>query len=348
MAEVDTFGFSALSGITSMNPTAGGRGNTKAFVDGAVTSQDLTLVANGTRTATSDGFVISISLLGSDAAANGTASTSGDTEAYFGSSALITATGNVSANAIGVNRATAKSEGGSGGVVGAGFLDSTANAEGATRAYVGAGARVAQAGNFELQALATNEAKSDTLAGTGGAFSARFAQARSTLAPTVEAYVDNDVSMTDVAGSLTIRADSLHAEGDAVAKSYGGGAVDLGEANADVVSTPTVNAYIDTGAVIEVGGAVVVEARSRAEPTGSFGDTFTPTQETIDNDTIAFASHGLADGDVVTYNPQRQRGDRHRRRRHPAAAASGVQRHRHQRGHPAARCDVRRAGREHR
>ena len=301
-ADVDTVAVTAFN-ITSVNPTAQVQGNTKAFVDGAVTTADLTITANAQRTATADTMVVSIGIIGSGAAADSTANVEGDTEVYFGSSSRTTATGNVSANAIVNNRATSKTEGGSGGIVGVGFLDSSTNVKGNTRAFMGAGAQVTQAGNFELQAVGVNTAKTDTLVGTGGVVDVRGAQATAIVTPVVEAFIDNNVSMSNVAGNLTVRADSVRAEGDAVAKSYGGGVVDVGAANADTTANPTVNAFIDTGSNIAVGGGVRVEALARTQPLANLGDTFTPNQNTIDNDTIEFATHGLSNGDVVTYNP---------------------------------------------
>ena len=122
--------------------------------------------------------------------------------------------------------------------------------------------------------------------------------------------------MTNVGGNLTVRADSVRAEGDAIARSYGGGVVDVGAANADTTVTPTVNAYIDTGATIDVDGAVVVEALARAQPIGSLGDTFTPNQNTIDNDTIDVRAARSRQRRHGHLQPERQR-----RRSAPPTAA---------------------------
>ena len=110
--------------------------------------------------------------------------------------------------------------------------------------------------------------------------------------------------MANIGGNITVRADSVRAEGDATARSYGGGVVDVGAAQADTTVTPTVNAYIDTGATIDVDGSVTVEALARAQPLENLRrHVHDRTRTTIDNDTIEFAQHGLANGDTVTYNP---------------------------------------------
>src|SRR5690606_17558637 len=137
--------------------------------------------------------------------------------------------------------------------------------------YVNANAEVLQAGNFELNAVAANTAKAETSAGTGGVVSVRGAQATATVTPFIEAVIDNDVSMQNVGGSVSLHAESVRAEGDSTAKSSGGGFVDVGAANADTDVSPTVNAYIDTGATLDVGGSVTVEALARAESAGTLG-----------------------------------------------------------------------------
>ena len=89
--------------------------------------------------------------------------------------------------------------------------------------------------------------------------------------------------MSGVGGSLSLRADSLRAEGDAARQELRRRLVDVGAANSRCArDTPTVNAFIDTGATIDVGGAVRVEALAQAQPAQSFDDTFTPDQATIE------------------------------------------------------------------
>jgi hypothetical protein len=299
---VNTVGIGLVE-VSSIDPHATVSNNTKAHVDGTVTGRSLAIEAAATRNADAESDVVFITIIGSSGA-DATAVVGGDTDAFFASSARIATAGNISANARSTNQAVANSR------------RRRRRRHRLRRARVERhhrrgdaglpgqrGRGSVQAGNFELQSVAINNAKADTTAGTGGVISVRGAQATATINPLVEAFIANDVSLTNVAGSLTIRADSFRAEGDAAASSYGGGVVDVGAANADVHSSPVVNAYIGTGAVIAVGGSVVVEALGRSEATGVLGDTFTPNQATIDSDRIAFTAHGLASGDLVTYNP---------------------------------------------
>ncbi|WP_457423984.1 right-handed parallel beta-helix repeat-containing protein [Roseateles sp. P5_E7] len=300
-ADVDTAGF-GIAAIGSTNPSASATDLVRAFVDGVVSVSSLELDANASRVSTADTTVVSIGIVGSSGA-DSTASTTGDTRVAFGSSARITSTGNVAAHAVANNRATAKSSGGGGGVIGAATLDSSATLTSDTTAYLHENAQVLQAGNFELNAIAINTAKADTTAGTGGAISVRGAQATVTVTPSVEAVIDNNVSMQNIGGSVTLHAESLRAEGDSTAKAYGGGVVDVGASNADAIVQPTVNAFIDTGATLDVDGSVTVEAFARAQPAQALNDFFNPDQATIDADSISFTQHGLSNGDRVTYDP---------------------------------------------
>ena len=129
----------------------------------------------------------------------------------------------------------------------------------------------------------------------------RGAQATATVTPTIEAFIDDNVSMTNIGGNITVRADSVRAEGDTTARSYGGGVVDVGAANADTTVTPTVNAYIDTGATIDVDGAVTVEALARAQPLDSLRRHLHDRTRTPSTRHDHFPVHGLANGDTVTY-----------------------------------------------
>ena len=300
-ADVNTAGF-GVAAVGRANPSATASDLVRAFVDGVVTVASLELDASGTRTATADTTLVTVGLVGS-AGTETNASTTGDTRVAFGSSARITSTGNVAAHAVASNRTNAKAGGGAGGVVGEGSVNATATLTSDTTAYLHENAQILRAGNVELSAIAVNTAKADAVIGTGGVVSSGGARATVNLTPAVEAVIDNNVSMQNVGGGLTLHAESLRAEGDAVAKAYGGGVVAVGASNAVATVQPTVNAFIDSGATLDVAGSVVVEALARAQPAQVLGDTFTPDQATIDADTISFTQHGLSNGDRVTYNP---------------------------------------------
>jgi hypothetical protein len=193
--------------------------------------------------------IIGIGVVGVSSA-DAIALTKGNTEVSFGSASRTTATGNITSNASATNRAHAKAGGGSGGVVGSGILNSDATVDSATRAFLAEGAQILQAGNVSLIATAINQSSAETPVGTGGFVSSRGAQATANVTPHIEAFIDNNASMQNINGSITVRADSVRAEGDANSTSYGGGFVDVGAANSDTRVEPTVNAFVDTGANI--------------------------------------------------------------------------------------------------
>ena len=107
-------------------------------------------------------------------------------------------------------------------------------------------------------------------------------------------------------------ATSTRAEGNAVAKSYGGGGIDIGAPFAEVKTRATVRSHIDDGATVLAGGNVNVEAAAKSDATGiPLNDFFqpagvfpvnpTPDVNTTE-DTIEFLSHGLNTGEEVTYD----------------------------------------------
>ena len=74
----------------------------------------------------------------------------------------------------------------------------------------------------------------------------------------------------------------------------------MGIPNATVTSTPTATAFVDSGATIIAGGDVTVNA-------SALNTASTPTSDLItgvdpSDDTITFPSHGLVDGDIITYS----------------------------------------------
>src|SRR5262249_37640670 len=154
--------------IRSVNPTAEVRGATTAHVDGTVTVQDLSVIADATPTATADALVVSISLTFAGAAADATARTDGDTEAYFGSSAQVAAPANATPTAGTTGKATSTSTGGAGGALAFGYPEATSEITDQTRAFVDNGARIQQTGNFALSATGTATGSADSVAGAGG------------------------------------------------------------------------------------------------------------------------------------------------------------------------------------
>ncbi|MBK8017635.1 MAG: right-handed parallel beta-helix repeat-containing protein [Betaproteobacteria bacterium] len=300
-ADVDTVSIGLVT-IGDVTPTARVRDNVRAFVDAAVTSAALALTATAVRTSDTNANIVSVGL-GAGAGADPTAETRGDTQVYFGSGSSVTATGNVTANATATNRAEAEGDVGAGGGFADGQLDATVTLTGGTTAYVNAGARILQAGNFQLRSLAANTARADAATGSGGFAAVQGTQSTATVTPTVEAVIDNNVVMQNVGGSVTLHAESVRAEGDAIASASGGGFVEVGAANSDSTVTPTVNAYIDRGTTIDAAGSVTVEALARSQPAAALDDTFDPDAQTVSADSITFTSHGLSNGDRVTYDP---------------------------------------------
>ncbi len=293
----------AIIGLASVDPSAIANGATTAQVAGTVKAASLSVTATATPDAQANANVISITVAGS-ANSGSSAQDSGNTAAQLSSTGVLTVTGNVVFQATNDPSTSATSGGGGGGAISGANLASSSTINGSTTAFADNGSTVDLAGTLEFEATSTATGSSTTSVGSGGAFADGGAQASATVAPTIQAYIGNNVQVKTVNGNIVIQAQSDRAEGDASAQTDGGGVAYNGASNANVTSDPTVNAYIGTGSAVNAAGNVTITAESEAQPTGpALGNTFNPaTAVSLTNDTITFPSHGLVTGDVVTYS----------------------------------------------
>ena len=106
--------------------------------------------------------------------------------------------------------------------------------------------------------------------------------ATSSGTPTVEAYLGNNVQVQNATGYVQIEAKSVHAEADSRARVFGGGFVQVGQANSTSTSNATVNAYIGDDATVKAGQSVSVEAIGDSDPVGPpLVDTFNPARRRL-------------------------------------------------------------------
>ena len=92
---------------------------------------------------------------------------------------------------------------------------------------------------------------------------------------------------------------STAAEATSTAKAYGGGGVQVGVPIASVTSSPSVMGYIGSGANINAGGNVTVDAEAQSNAAQTYTDDITAVDTSTDM--ITFPQHGLLNGDVVVY-----------------------------------------------
>jgi len=290
-------GISAINS-TSIEPTAHAGGDTSSRVDGTVETGELLLHATATTNADADAFVLSISL-GGGADSDSVATVDGATTAVLGSSAMVTATGNIVVQATSTGEALSVSEGGSGGVITGAGLTSHANNSRATRAFVDGGV-IDEAGNVTFQAISTITGSARTTTGSGGAFASASADAQSNVTPAVEASI-RDNSIVNANNTVRLEATSVRAEADAKANAASGGLGAMAAANPTATSSPTVTAFVGAGATVLALEDVLVLATATAVGEPGFGDTFDAANVDLAADTITFQEHGLISGDMVVY-----------------------------------------------
>ena len=303
-------------------------GTTQAFIgqgaeigaaSGDLSVNDVTVSAIGTFTvgpfgdATTMGVAIGVGFVGGVSAGVAVvtigSSKAGDPPlvlAEIRSSADLRVSGKVTVQALSARGAEVEVDGGALGFVAIGVVIDEANLVGTTRAQIGS-AQVT-AGAVFVDAEDTSGATVNMVTAGGGVLAGRGGSATATVNPTIEAIVGDsavidamfDGSVPTATGNVEIHATSHRAEGNASAKSFGAGGIDIGIVFAKVNASPTVTAKIGTGTTIGADGSVSVIAESLSEATQTLDDFIKSVD--IGKDTIVFPTHGLRTGDRVTYD----------------------------------------------
>jgi hypothetical protein len=294
----------AAVSLSDFHPQAVDQGITSAHVDGTVQAASLSVTATATQNAQSEASVISVSIAGGGGG-EADAKALGAVLARLSGTANLTTSGNATFQATSLPGATASASDGGGGLITGSALTAHSIIADSAKAFADVGAVVGSAGNLEFDAYDTATGGAHATSGSDGAFTDSGTTAQADVMPTIQADLANNVNIKYIPGNLVLQAKSMRAEGDADAAVYTGAAAAFGSSKSIVNSNPTVLAFIGTGSSLDVGGNVTISAVSHAEPTGpALGDTFNPAAAvSVSNDTITFPSHGLATGDVVTYDP---------------------------------------------
>jgi hypothetical protein len=289
--------------INAMEPAATLSGTTSTYVGagGQVSAGALMMTAHTiSRKVDAKADTLSIGLGLAVGVVDSTASITGTVSSYIDAGSTINVSGAVALTAASSANPTAEASVGQGGAISAGIMTSTVSLTNTTEAYIGDNTQVTKAGSLDLEANDTTAASITGQVAGGGVGEARGAKTVADVEPTIDAHIGKNVT-GNVVNDVTVRAQSIRAEGDATAKDYGGGVVDFGNALAKVTTKPKITALIDTGSSITAGGSVTVDAEGLSTPGQSFDDHIQAVDTT--NDLITFPSHGLSTGDSVTYKP---------------------------------------------
>ena len=243
--------------------------------DGAVVNTgSVTVSATATSSAKGDLMAVAVGILGAGAAAVGEADVTADTTALLGDGLndgpTVTTTpggagGDVTVQAASTHSATASlTAGGGGAFVGVAVAKGATHVTADTTAGIGTGSQVNAGGSLSVLAESHGAAaNTDLLAGSGGFVSVADTIATADSTPTVSARIG---AATVSAGRDLSVAAIGRGEVDDHAESDGGGAIQVGAANADATYTPTVGATVAPGARATVAGNLGVSATLLADP----------------------------------------------------------------------------------
>jgi Ca2+-binding RTX toxin-like protein len=285
-------------------------GTTEAYIgEGvAIHAGSLSVIANAAkREAGADTDVVGVSIAGGASGAKAETTVGGlitafigpEPEVSIGIPAVLNVDGNITVHATSSANPVTKADVGSGGLLNVGLLRSYSTINARTEAFIGNGTIIENAGKLDVLAEATDSATTDSTVSSGALAGGRQTISETTVTPTIAAYINCDVIVTTT-GDVKVEAISHRSEGDATAKSYGGGGIDVGAAYATVTTNPTVYGFIGSGSIITAGGNVTIKASARSE---SSGIPLTDEIQGVNTstNTIIFNKHGLDDGDIVIY-----------------------------------------------
>jgi hypothetical protein len=286
-------------------------GDTLASFNGTLTSAtSLTIQTHGFDTPEAHTSVVAITVQGG-AGAQSEAISSSDDAASIGTTGRILSNGTaINVSATSVRNVIDESNVGAFGAFTAGFLKADAIITGSTSAFVGdeavIGDTLHRPGSLSVLATDTSTATSDIRIDTVAIITGNKAESKATVTPIVQAFIGANAKLVlgnTPSSDVTIRATSVRAEGNATSASLAVGTAATILPFGAVTTAPAVDAHIGSGTTVNAGGAVIVEAIGKADPTGQpLDDFFQPNMDvTAADDTIFFPSHGLNDSDNVIY-----------------------------------------------
>jgi hypothetical protein len=157
----------------------------------------------------------------------------------------------------------------SGGLIDVGVLKSSAQAKADVQTWVETGASLdPTAGSITLESLSNNYAKANAHRYDGGGVTVGVLVSEAVSGGVTSAYVKENAAggagLTTNVNDLVIRAKSANTA-DAHTEAYGGAIVGVNVTAPAAVVNPTISAYIDAGADVNVGGRVELSALSEAD-----------------------------------------------------------------------------------
>jgi hypothetical protein len=180
------------------------------------------------------------------------------TSSYIGANANITATGNIEIRSSGlVASSEIKSYAGAAGLVGLGAAVSDLTSQNNSSAYIGNGAKIHQANSINVVAGSSSNLNAEGWGAAAGAFAAGVVIGNAEETGTTQAYVGNEVIITN-ANSLNINATAKEAVSAIAQAAAGGTNLAVSGSVPTATVSPTVKAFVGDNANIQVNNDVTI------------------------------------------------------------------------------------------
>ena len=240
-----------------------------AYIDGSTVQAqggnlEVMATSNPSITTTNVATAITVAIGAAAAAAESNLTIDTTTQAYVNKATLTAGDANneykydVIVKAISTSTAAPTVTSVAGGYVAFAGLTSEAKIDGTTEAYA-CGTTTASAAAFDIGAKANNTATEDSNVAAVGLIGVGILSLTATDTPTVQAYLGAGSNVQNNQGGITVDATSSD-EVTAQAQGVSAGLVAIGANDATATMTPTVSAWIGSGATVTSTGAVTVEA----------------------------------------------------------------------------------------
>ena len=231
---------------------------TEAYVDSSTvnTASNKDIIVDAKSVENTDNIVKSgtASLFTSANAAYAESKSTSTTKAYLGSNVTVNQANVIKINADRQVDLYSEAKSGTLGQIAVGASIAKTTINGTAESYIGDNASIGQdtsktVGSIDIAASSTITGNSKTKAGSAGILSGNGSDARTTVAPTIRAYI-GDNALIDVDNSININATTkIKSIADALGGSFGGIAV--GVSIAEAKANPTIETYIGDDADIE-------------------------------------------------------------------------------------------------
>ena len=224
------------------------------------------VTASSTRKFNADSFGVEIGPLLAPGAAIAQVNVDGKTTAYSGTGVQIGEASGQSVNSLGIMASDTTDVATRARAIAAGIGAGTGNQADAginptIQASIGANSQVLVGQNVTVVAGSQDDASANLLGVQAGGVAVGVSLASATMSPIVDAFIDKGAQVAATSGSITIQATQDTTNGAQASGSATGVSAGTGEgANIAATAAAQVDSYVGSGATLDAGGTVTVDA----------------------------------------------------------------------------------------